>query len=212
MFVARSQIELMSKHFIFKTLILVVCVCLWGSLAIAAESPQAVIQTGTDQIVQILKEYPQDSPARRRQIEAVVDKYFDFEAMARLALGSRWNSLSPESQQEFTGEFKRLLFGTYLGDLEKYARQRMTYNTRPIYTGYAVVETRVMDQQGPVTLDYNLHLRNGNWKVFDVAVGGLSLVSNYRNQFDTILANGSFRDLTSMLRQRIAQMCQSGRC
>ena len=87
MFVARSQIRLMSKRFISKTLILVVCLCLWGSQAIAADNPQAVVQTGTDQILKILMRYPQDTRTRREQIQAVVDGYFDFEAIARLAVG-----------------------------------------------------------------------------------------------------------------------------
>ena len=102
LFIARSQIELMSKRFILKTLILLVCLCLWGSQAIAAENPQAVVQTGMDQVLKILTQYPQDTHARREQIQAAVDGYFDFEAIARLAVGPRWKSVPPEKQQEFT--------------------------------------------------------------------------------------------------------------
>lgn len=185
---------------------------MWGSRAIAAENPQAVVQTGTDQVLKILKQYPQDTRARREKIRAVVDGYFDFESVARLALGPRWNSLSPDKQQEFTLEFSKLLFNTYIGDIEKYATQKITYNNRPIFQGYVVVEARVTDQGSPVSLDYYLHLKDGKWKVYDVGVEGTSLVVNYRDQFDSILTNGSFDDLSTMLRKQIAQMCGSGRC
>jgi len=212
MFVARSQIGLMRKRFISETLLLVVCLCLWGSRAIAAENPQAVVQTGTDQVLEILKQYPQDTKARREKIRAVVDGYFDFESVARLAVGPRWNSLSPEKQQQFTLEYSKLRFNTYVGDIEKYATQKITYNNRSIYQGYVVVEARITAQGGPVSLDYYLHFKDGKWKVYDVGVEGTSLVVNYRDQFDSILANGSFDDLSTMLRKQIVRMCGSDRC
>jgi len=212
MFAAHSQIGLMSKRFISEALILAVCLCLWGSQAIAAENPREVIQTGTNQIIKILAQYPQDTRARREQIQAAIDGYFDFEAIARLAVGPRWRSLSPEQRQDFTREFTKLLFNTYVGDLQKYATQKITYNQRTIDQGYVAVEANIRDQGGQVTLDYYLHLKDGNWKVYDIAVEGMSLVANYRNEFDSILANGSFDRLSTVLRQKIAQVCATGRC
>ena len=208
MFATHPQIELMNKHLISKTLILVVCLCLWGSPAIAAGDPQAVVQTGTEQILKILKQYPEDTRARREQIREVVDGYFDFEAIARLAVGLPWHNLPPEKQQEFTLEFSKLLFNTYIGDIEKYAAQGITYRQRQIYQGYVVVEAHV----GDLSVDYYLHLKDGNWKVYDVGVGGMSLVTNYRDQFDPILANSSFDHLSRMLRQKIAKICGLDRC
>ncbi len=119
MFIDRSQIGLMSKRFNSKTIILAAFVCLWVSGANAAESPQAVVQTGSEQVLKILNQHPQDTPARREQIRGVIDGYFDFEAIARLAMGLRWNSVPPEKQQEFTREFKKLLFNTNVRDVEK---------------------------------------------------------------------------------------------
>jgi len=212
MIVARSQIGLMSERFISKTLILVVCFCLWGSQAIAAENPQTVVQNGTDQILKILTQYPQDTRDRREQIRAVVDGYFDFEGIASLAVGPLWKSVPPEKQQEFSLEFSKLLFNTYIGDIEKYVKQKLTYNHRTVDQGYVVVEALVRHQGGPVSLAYYLHLKDGNWKVYDIAVDGISLVANYRSQFHSILANSSFDHLSMMLRQKIAQICGSDRC
>ena len=185
---------------------------MWGSWAIAAEDPQAVVQTVTDQVRKILKQYPEDTRASREQIRAVLDGYFDFEAISRLAVGPRWKSLPPEKQQEFAQEFSKLLFNTYIGGIEKYAKQKTTYKHRQIYEGYVVVEALARDQGGSISLDYYLHLKDGNWKVYDVAVGGMSLAANYRNQFDSILAHGSFDDLSMTLREKIYQVCGSNRC
>jgi phospholipid transport system substrate-binding protein len=212
LFINRSQIGLKWKHFILKTLILMVCLCLWDSQAIAVENPQAVVQNGMDQVLQILTRHPQDTRDRREQIEAVVDGYFDFEAIARLAVGPRWKSQLPENQHQFTLEFSKLLFNTYVGDIQKYAKQELTYSHRTIDQGYVVVEAVVRDQGGPVSLDYYLHLTDGNWKVYDISVHGMSLVANYRSQFQSILANSSFDRLSMMLRQKIAQICGSDRC
>jgi phospholipid transport system substrate-binding protein len=211
LFVAHSQIGLMDR-FISKTLILVVCLCLWGSQAIAGENPQAVVQSSMDQVLKILTQYPQDTRTRREQIQAVVDGYFDFEAIAGLAVGPRWKSLLPEKQQEFTLDFSKLLFNTYIGDIQKYAKQELTYNNRAINQDYVVVEALVRDQGRPVSLAYYLHLKDGNWKVYDIAVDGVSLVANYRGQFNSILANSSFDHLSMVLKQKIAQICGSNRC
>jgi phospholipid transport system substrate-binding protein len=212
MFTARLQPELMSKRFMSKSLILVVCLCLWGSSVIAAENPQAVVQTGTDEILKILDKNPQDTPARREQIQAVVDGYFDFEAIARLSVGPRWRSLPPEKQQEFTRDFSKLLFNTHIKDLEKYAKQILTYNHRAINQDYVVVDGLVRDQGSSVLLSYYLHIKDGNWKVYDISVEGISLVTNYRSQFQSILENGSFDDLSMMLKQKIAKLCGANRC
>ena len=198
----------MSKRFISKTLIVSVCLGLWGAQAIAAEDPVAVVKTGTEQIVKILKQNPQDIAARRKQIEAVVDGYFDFDAIARDAVGRQWSSLPPEKQQEFTQEFRKLLFNTYIGDIEKYARENISYKTESIYPGYVVVEEHINGQGGPDSINYSLHRKNGDWKVYDVSANGMSLVITYRSQFDTILANGSFDNLLTTIRQKVAQICR----
>ena len=109
-------------------------------------------------------------------------------------------------------EFSKLLFNTYIGDIEKYAKQNFTYNHRTINQDYVVVEAFVRDQGGTFSLDYYLHLKDGNWKVYDIAVNGMTMVANYRSQFDAMLANGSFDNLLMMLRQKIAQICGSDRC
>ncbi len=205
---AHSRIGSMSKHLISRALIPVVCLCLWSSQAVAAESPLDVVKTGTNQVLEILKEYPQDTQDRREKIRAVVDKCFDFDGISRLALGPQWHNQPPEKQREFAREFSRLLFSKYIETIDNYANQNITYSQRRIGPEHVVVEALI----GGQAIDYALHFKNGNWTIYDVSVGGLSLVINYRRQFDQMLANGSFDNLLINLKQKVAERCGTNRC
>ena len=78
----------------------------------------------------------------------------------------------PKSSRNLRWGFSKLLFNTYIGDIQKYAKQKLTYNHRTINQDHVVVEALVRDQGGPVSLAYYLHLKDGNWKVYDIAVDG----------------------------------------
>lgn len=201
-----------SRRLISKTLIPLVCLCLLTSSAMAAESPQAVIQNGTQQVLNILKQYPEASRARVQQIQEVINRYFDFEGMARLAVGPQWKRISPEKQREFTDEYKRLLFATYMGAIQKYANQSITYLTRSRTPGYAMVEAAIYNEGNPIYLDYFLHPKDGNWKVYDVSVSGMSLAVRYRDQFNSFLANKSFDDLVASIKEETSKVCRGGHC
>ncbi|MGC8492256.1 MAG: MlaC/ttg2D family ABC transporter substrate-binding protein [Syntrophobacteraceae bacterium] len=207
-----TQIGRVSKRSLYKLLLVLVSLCLWASPAMAVESPRAVVQNGADQVLSILRQHPQPSPARVQQIEAVISRYFDFETMARMAVGRRWKSVSPVQQKEFIREYKKLLFATYLGDIERYSNEQIRFFTRSLSPEYALVEGSVYNGGNPIYLDYSLHLKDGNWEVYDVAVSGISLAVNYRDQFNAFLATRSFNDLLAALRQKTDRMCRFGRC
>ena len=127
-------------------------------------------------------------------------------------MGPQWDKQPPEKRQEFARDFSKLLFSAYIGDIEKYANQEITYSEKQVAPDYAVVEAHARDRSGPVTLNYALHLVNGNWRVYDVSVQGISLVVNYRSQFDSMLANGSFDNLLMRLKQKVARVCGNNAC
>ncbi len=209
MIAAYSPIGLVNRRPIYQALISVLCLCLWASQAIAANDPQAVIKTGTDQVLALLKKYPENTRVRREIIRTAVDKcvdeYFDFDEIAKHALGTRWNEQPPEKQQEFTRDFSQLLFNTYIGKIEKYTNEKMTYNQKQIGGNCAVIEAlEIGDQSGKIHIDYYLRLKDGKWKVYDVAIEGIGLVANYRSQFEAILQRKSFDDLLRQLKEKIA--------
>ena len=208
MYAARSEIGLMSKRLIPATLILVVCLCLWGIPARAAiirrQLYEPVRSRSSKYSGSTLKTPGNEGSRFERPSRDTLTFLRDIQARRGIAMAQS----VPEKQQEFTREFTKLLFNTYVGDLEKYARQDITYRSRELYKGYVVVEANA----GGQTVEYYLHLIDGNWKVYDLGVGGMSLVTNYRDQFDPILTNGSFDQLSMVLKRKIDQVCALGRC
>jgi phospholipid transport system substrate-binding protein len=183
----------------------------FASSGTAAKTPLGLIQTGTDRALQILRSAQSGGgPSlreRRVEILQIVDEYFDFGEMARRALGRPWKDQTLQKQQEFVDLFKQLIFSNYVGRVETYTgtNERVVYDEQKIEGEYALVKTRVLDYKNTnVQLDYRLRLIMGEWKVYDVIVEGVSLVENYRGQFNSILANKTFDTLLSQLREKVA--------
>lgn len=204
----------MKKTLFIRFLIALTVLCLWTGMPqrlSAASPPLALIQSGTDRALQIIRSaHTGTGPTlreRRAEILTIVDEYFDFREMAKRALGRPWKEQSQEKQQEFVALFKQLLFNNYVGKVEAYTGtdEQVSYDEEKIEGNHALVKTRVTGyKSGNVQLDYRLHFHNGSWKVYDVVVEGVSLVDNYRGQFSSILASKSFDSLLEQLRQKVA--------
>ena len=183
-----------------------------GSSGFAAHTPLELIQSGTDRALQIIRSaHSGTAPSlsqRRAEILQIVDEYFDFGEMAKRALGRPWKEQSPQKQQEFVDLFKQLLFNNYAGKVETYTgtNEKIVYDGEKIEGEYALVKTRVLEYKNTnVQLDYRLRLIKGEWKVYDVVAEGVSLVDNYRGQFNSILANKSFDAFLAQLREKVAE-------
>ena len=207
MTVERSQIGRAGRGAIFNVLIPVICLCFWASVAAAVDTPLAVVQTGTNQVIHLLREYPPNSPSLTQKVRAVVDNYFDFHAIAKNALGPEWKQQPPAKRQQFTRDFSKLLFNTYIGRIEGYTNQKITYALIQQAADIGVVRAEVTGAQNiaPISIVYYLKLNNGNWKVYDVVINGMGLVTNYRDQFNSILARSSFDDLLRQLEAKAAR-------
>jgi len=181
------------------------------SSSLAASTPMALVQSGTDRALQIIRSAQSGAAPtlreRRAEILKIVDEYFDFQEMARRALGRPWKDQPPQKQQEFADLFKQLLFNNYAGRVETYTgtNEQIAYDEQKIEGEYALVKTRVLNYKNTnVQLDYRLKLINGQWKVYDVVIEGVSLVENYRGQFNSILTGKSFDNLLAQLREKVA--------
>ncbi len=207
MIVERSQIGRVGRGAILSVLIPVICLCFWASVVAAAGNPLAVVQTGTNQVIHLLKEYPPNSPSLTHKVRAVVDDYFDFHAIAKNALGPEWKRQPPAKREQFAQDFSKLLFHTYIGRIEGYTDQTITYDLIEQGADIGVVRAEVTGAQNMArtSIVYYLKLNNGNWKVYDVVINGMGLVTNYRDQFDSILARSSFDDLLRQLEAKAAQ-------
>jgi phospholipid transport system substrate-binding protein len=172
----------------------------------------AVVKSGTDQALEILKTRQATGHSslrdRRDEIFGIFSQYFSISEMAKRALGRPWKDQPPEKQREFVELFKQLLFNTYVDRVDNYSggtNGRVLYDGEMIEGRYALVKTRLVGyRQNDVVVEYRLYTEDGEWKVYDVVVEGISFINNYRQQFNSILANESFDGLLNRMREKVA--------
>ena len=173
--------------------LLLLAVLLWPPLLPAAghEEPLTLVRNTADQMLAEMKNRKRELQANPEKIYRLVDQIvlprFDFERMSRLALGRHWRKASEQQRKAFVAAFRQLLVRTYATALLNYSDEQIVYKPlRQEPTGKeAVVNTLVSEPGGsPVPIDYRLHQgSDGHWRVYDVIVDGVSLVSNYRSSF-----------------------------
>ncbi|HAM49937.1 MAG TPA: hypothetical protein DCP92_04305 [Nitrospiraceae bacterium] len=207
MFTAPFRVVLAPKCVVLSIVVMAFCICLLTSRAVAANvnDPLATVKAGTKQVLDLLKENPGISPSLKQKTRAVVDRYFDFQTIAMRVLGPQWRQQPPEKLKAFTSEFSRLLFDAYIQKIEKYTDEKIMYKLQEKQGDYAVVDAVITGGQvGPIPIVYYLHLKKGIWKVYDVMIEGVGLVTDYRDQINDMLSRSSFDDLLKQLNEKIA--------
>jgi phospholipid transport system substrate-binding protein len=152
-------------------------------------------------IVQTPRVAASDGGQRRADIRRVARALFDFDEMARLTLARHWKDRSPQEQEEFVRLFTDLLERSYLTTIENYAGEKITFLGESVAGPYAQVRSRITtERRMEISIEYRLIESGARWAVYDVVLDGVSLVSNYRSQFNTIIRSSSFADLLVKLR------------
>jgi len=201
MFLVLSQMEWRRASVASKTFVIALVLGFLASQVIAASTPVEAVKAGTEKVLNILKEQPGNKQKQRAEIRKVVDEYFDFDEMAKRALGPHWNEQPPAKQQEYVQAFSEFLFGVYIDKIEKYTDEKVTYETKEGKGDRAVVNAVIAGSQtSKIPIEYRLQLKDGKWRAYDVVIEGVDLVNNYRSQFSSILANSSFDDLVNRLK------------
>jgi phospholipid transport system substrate-binding protein len=170
-----------------------------------AGAPTDQLKASVDQIVRVLEDPGLRVQARARDRRAAIRKeaevVFDFTETAKRALGRHWQGLSEKDRQEFTRLFTDLIERAYISKIERYSGERITYAGESVDAGLATVRTRFVTKQGTeVPVDYRMHERGDRWLVYDVSVEGVSLVNNYRTQFDKIIQSSSYAELVRRMK------------
>ena len=172
----------------------------------AEEAPDVLVQRVTEEVLDIVRKDKDIQNGHTQKVMELVDKKvlpnFNFTRMTALALGKEWRKASPQQQQQLSGEFRTLLVRTYSNALTSYKNQKIIY--KPFKMAPADVDVLVrteVQQPGskPVQLDYSLEKVDGSWKVYDVVVAGISLVTNYRDQFGQEVRNGGIDGLIASI-------------
>jgi phospholipid transport system substrate-binding protein len=180
-------------------------VLLASSHSIAAGSPTDAVRSTINEVLRIVKDEslkkPNRAQERRQLLEKAVGERFSYEEMSKRSLVGQWNKLSPEEQKEFVSLFQQMLASSYAGKVEGYSGEQVTYLNERLQGDYAEVRTKVVTGKSEIPLDYRLMKIGDDWRVYDVVVDGVSLVSNYRGQFAKILRTSSYKDLLERLRK-----------
>ncbi len=181
---------------------------LLADAAAAAQSPREVVQGTADQIIAVLKQKDLSKDDRREQVKRIVLANTDFDTLCRLVLARNWNSFTQEQQAEFKREFESHLSATYGRRLDDYRNETMAITgDRTEANGDVTVLTKVLRGGGSndYVVDYRLRQLNGQWKVIDVIPEQVSLVANFRSQFQEILGNGGPEKLLQVLREKTSK-------
>jgi len=171
-----------------------------------AGAPTDALRQSVDQVVKILSDPAlRDKPeARHDQVRKVAENIFDYPDTARRALGPHWNGRTPEQQQEFVKLFADILDRSYVSKIDLYQGERVQYTGETTDGSEATVKTLIAapKQSTDIPVDYRMHLKSGRWVVYDVIIEGVSLVSNYRTQFNKIIQTESYDALVQRLRAK----------
>ena len=189
-----------------KKLISLFFAMLFAATALAQEAPDALVKRVTEEVLEIVRKDRDIQNGNTSRILELVDAKvipnFNFPHMTALALGKDWRKATPAQQKQLTAEFQTLLVRTYSNALTSYKNQRVIYKQFKMKDGETDVLVRTeVDEPGrkPVQLDYSLEKLDAGWKVYDVNVAGISLVTNYREQFAQEVRSGGIDGLIQSL-------------
>ena len=176
-----------------------------GEAAMASPDvgPREAVEAAVERALSILRDGKADGilvADRSEEIKRIVREMFDFDEISRRALSRYWQALTPEAQGEFVTIFRDLLERSYIAQIEASGGERIIFVGESIGGDSATVRSKVVTRQGAeVPLDYRLHVRDGCWRIHDVVVRGISLVSSYRAQFDRVIRAESYNALRDRL-------------
>ena len=173
----------------------------------AEQSPRDVVQSTSDQVLAVLAEKDLSKQERRDKVRAIVLRSVDFETLSRLVLARNWTRFSPAQQQEFMQEFQDHLAATYGRRLDDYRNEKVAIvGDRQEPNGDWTVRSKILRGGGSndINVDYRLRQSNGEWKVIDFIVEEVSMVANFRSQFQDIVASGGPEKLLKLLKEKTA--------
>jgi len=177
-----------------------------SSVAFAEVAPDVLVRTTADEVLEIVKKDKDIQAGDQKKIFALAEEKilpnFNFDLVCRLVLGKYWTTATKEQRAVFQREFRSLLLRTYASALSKYRNQTIEYAPLRAEPGAkrVTVKTQILQPGGqPIGIDYSLEKTNEHWKVYDIVIEGVSLVTNYRSQFSEEIRQSSLDGLIQKL-------------
>jgi phospholipid transport system substrate-binding protein len=178
-----------------------------GTYAAATEDPMQQLQKRVDEVLRILQsgelKRPENKEERKKLILNAVTDMFDFREMAKSSLAQSWNTLTPEEQDTFVGLFSRLIEQRYIGKIDSYTDQKVVYKKQLVKGDNAMIYTDVVDKDVEIPIIYRLQENKGKWLIYDVKIENVSLIVNYRRDFDSIIRKEQFAGLVEKITKQL---------
>jgi phospholipid transport system substrate-binding protein len=187
-------------------------------VSVLAGEPAQVLDRYMDQVLEVFeqtsgKDKEQDVQRLKKDLQAVASEAFSYQVMARMSLGASWKRFSPPEQDEFVQLFTRLLEETYFSKIRKYfqeiksyTRDKVTITEEIVFTSRkAEVQTEMEHQGKKVPVNYRMVKLEKGWQVYDVQVEGVSLIQNYRSQFQDLMLKHSSAEILDIVRKKIKE-------
>jgi len=164
----------------------------------------AVTQTMVNHALQIMADKNAPVQQRRRQLREAIENEFDFSEMSRSALGYHWRALSPNQRSQFTQLFTAFIEDAYLSKIQDYSGQQVQFQGQtPLGQGYTQINTAIVQgSKSPISVNYLLLQKDTTWKIYDVTVDAISIIANYRNQFNRVINEKGFGQLMADLQAK----------
>lgn len=185
-----------------------ILVCLFFA-AQAFAAPTDDVKKVVDEVVRIVsdKDMKKNDQKRRHALKKTISTVFDYSEMAKRSLGKHWNQRTPAEKKQFAELFASLLENSYASKIESYNDERIVYLKEIMDGDHAEVKSKVLTaKRDEFTLDYRLMNQNGKWLAYDVVIEGVSLVSNYRTQFNKIITTNGYPELVKKLQTKTEEI------
>jgi phospholipid transport system substrate-binding protein len=179
-----------------------------AGVASVDDGAMAMTQGLVRRSLQIMRNTNAPVTQRRRDLRAVLEGHFDFAEMSRSALGYHWRKLTPQQRDEFTSLFKAFIEDAYLSKIQDYKGQDVQFiRERRLEAGYVEIDSKIVQAgKDPIPVNYLLEQKDGTWMVYDVTVDAISIIANYRNQFNRVINEQGYPKLVSDLRAKQQQL------
>jgi phospholipid transport system substrate-binding protein len=144
--------------------------------------------------------------AKEKKIESIADQMFDYVVLSRLTLGRGWKEFNKEQQKEFVSLYRSILEKAYMDKILSYTDEKVLFDKEMMLSeNKAEVQTKIITKSTEIPINYRVYLKDGQWRVYDVIIEGISLIQNYRTQFREILANNPPEEVLKILREKIGK-------
>src|SRR5262245_32205233 len=195
-----SREALVTMH---KTCMMVAILLVTTATAALAGPPTDQVRRYTDLVQRILEDASMPAAEKRAAVRKIGEQVFDLTETAKRALGRHWQGRTPAEQGEFVQVFADLLERTYISKVEFYGGEQLLFTGEAVDGEYATVRGKLVTKQRvEVPVEARLHRRDDRWLIYDVVIESVSLVGNYRSQFDRIIRTASFEELLRRLKTR----------